>query len=289
MSSRSGPSIAVGLLGSAALLGGCADDPTRATPTEPSAIVSGFVDEENEYGNAGAFIVRRTSDGRIFPICSGTLISPTVFLTAAHCTADFEINLASSGFTAAVSFDNPIPWGALTARSTRLIPVSQVVTNPAFSQAQDDPGDIGVLVLASRARGVSPAALPSAGLLDRLAATGGLQKAVFTAVGYGVQDRVVGGGEPFFQDRNPLPRMFAFSSFGALNRAYLRLSQNPSTGDGGTCFGDSGGPNFLDVEGTRTLVATTVRGDAVCRSTNVTYRLDTEAARRFLSRFVAVP
>jgi len=84
MSSRSGPSIAVGLLGSAALLGGCADDPTRATPTEPSAIVSGFVDEENEYGNAGAFIVRRTSDGRIFPICSGTLISPTVFLTAAH-------------------------------------------------------------------------------------------------------------------------------------------------------------------------------------------------------------
>jgi hypothetical protein len=188
-----------------------------------------------------------------------------------------------------VSFDNPIPWGELTARSTRLIPAAQVVTNPAFSQAQDDPGDIGVLVLASRAQGVTPATLPGAGVLDRLSATGGLQQAVFTAVGYGVQDRVVGGGEPFFQDRNPVPRMFAFSSFSALNRAYLRLSQNPSTGAGGTCFGDSGGPNFLDVEGTRTLVATTVRGDAVCRSTNVTYRLDTEAARRVLGRFVAVP
>lgn len=50
---------------------------------------------------------------------------------------------------------------------------------------------------------------------------------MFTAVGYGVQDRVVGGGIPFFQDLNPVPRMFAFSSFDALNPGFLRLSQNP--------------------------------------------------------------
>lgn len=52
-------------------------------------------------------------------------------------------------------------------------------------------------------------------------------------------------------------------------------------------YGDSGGPNFLG--DSDVVAATTITGDAVCRSTNVTYRLDTPAARAFLSRFIAVP
>jgi secreted trypsin-like serine protease len=75
--------------------------------------------------------------------------------------------------------------------------------------------------------------------------------------------------------------MYSFSSFNSLNGGYLRLSQNPSTGNGGTCFGDSGGPIFLTVNGQQTLVAITITGDTVCRSTNVTYRLDTASARQF--------
>ena len=88
---------------------------------------------------------------------------------------------------------------------------------------------------------ITPASLPSCGLLDQLSAHNGLKDGV-TPVGYGVQNRVVGGGMPFFQDVKPVPRMFAFSSLNALNKGYLRLSQNPSTGNGGTSFGDSGGP-----------------------------------------------
>jgi hypothetical protein len=138
-------------------------------------------------------------------------------------------------------------------------------------------------------RGITPATLPPAGLLDQLAAQNGLQSAVFTPVGYGLQNRVVGGGVPFFQDMNPIPRMFAFSSFNSLNPAFLRLSQNPSTGNGGTCFGDSGGPNFFNYNGVRILAAITITGDAVCRSTNVTYRLDIASARDFLAPYVALP
>ena len=52
---------------------------------------------------------------------------------------------------------------------------------------------------------------------------------------------------------------------------------NPSKGDGGTCYGDSGGPNFLGA--TNIVAATTITGDSVCRSTNVDYRLDTPDAR----------
>ena len=259
-------------------------------PPRASAITYGFVDQNNTYSNTGAFIVKRASDGAIFPICTGTLISPTVFLTAAHCNQFFTDELAPVGFTAFVSFDNPIPFGRLTTKKTRLVPVTQVVTNPNYNQAQSDSGDIGLLLLPpDSTRGITPATLPTAGLLDQLVAQNGLKDAVFTAVGYGLQNRNTGGGPPVFDDANPVPRMFAFSSFNSLNGGYIRLSQNPATGNGGTCYGDSGGPNFLNVNGRQILVAETVTGDTACRSTNVDYRLDTASARAFLAPFVTLP
>jgi hypothetical protein len=259
-------------------------------PSRVKAIVYGFVDTNNVFNNTGAFIVKSPTTGNIFPICSGTLISPSVFLTASHCTVFFENDLAPLGFTAFVSFDNPIPFGNLTSNQTRLVTVTQVVTNPNFNQAQSDTGDIAVLLVrANETRGITPAQLPTAGLLDQLATQNGLKSAVFTPVGYGLQNRVTGGGPPFFQDRNPVPRMFAFSGFNALNTTFLRLSQNPATDNGGACFGDSGGPNFLDHNGARLLVAITITGDAVCRSTNVVYRTDTASARNFLAPYVALP
>lgn len=253
------------------------------------AITYGFVDTTNAFSNTGAFIVKSPS-GAIFPICTGTLIAPDVFLTASHCTIFFERDLAPLGYVASVSFANPIPFGDLTSKTTKLVTVTEVVTNPGYNQAQSDSGDIAVLLVDPReTRGITPATLPTAGLLDTLAAQNGLKGTVYTAVGYGLQNRVTGGGPPFFQDQNPVPRMYAFSSFDALNGGYLRLSMNPATGNGGTCFGDSGGPNFLNVDGVPTLVAITITGDAVCRATNVVYRVDTASARAFLAPYVALP
>jgi hypothetical protein len=253
------------------------------------AIVYGFVDTNNTFSNVGAFIVRAPS-GRISPICSGTLIAPDVFLTASHCTIFFERNLAPLGFTAFVTFDNPVPFGSLTSGSTNLIQAVQVVTNPRFNQSQSDSGDIAVLLVsAADTVGVVPAMLPGADLLEELSSQNGLKNASFTVAGYGVQNRIVGGGTPFFTELNPAPRMYAFESFDALNKGYLRLSQNPATGNGGACFGDSGGPNFLDSTGGLVLVAITITGDAVCRSTNVVYRVDTTAARAFLAAYVDLP
>lgn len=248
-----------------------------------SAITYGFVDSTNTFRNTGAFIVKSPSTGQIFPICSGTMITPNVFLTASHCTIFYSRELAPEGFVAYVSLDQSIPFGDLTSNTTTLLPVAHVVTNPNYNQSQSDPGDIGVLILNQNVNGVTPAVLPSCGLLDQLAAKNGLKTAVFTNAGYGLQNRVVGGGVPFFQDLNPVPRMFSYSSFNSLNPGYLRLSQNPSTGNGGTCFGDSGGPNFLTVNGQQLIVSITITGDSVCRSTNVDYRLDTLSAQGFLA------
>lgn len=251
--------------------------------TRVKAITYGFIDSTNTYSNVGAFIVKSPTTGQIFPICSGTMITSNVFLTASHCTIFYEQDLAPRGFTAYVSLDSSIPFGDLTTNTTTLLAVSHVVTNPNYNHRQSDPGDIGALILQNNVGGVTPATLPSCNLLDQLAAQNGLKNAIFTPVGYGVQNRIVGGGVPFFQDLNPVPRMFAFSSFNALNPGYIRLSQNPSKGDGGTCFGDSGGPNFLNVNGQQILAAITITGDSVCRATNVDYRTDTASAQTFLA------
>jgi Trypsin len=252
-------------------------------PRGTKAITYGFIDSTNTYSNVGAFIVKSPTTGQVFPICSGTMITANVFLTASHCTIFYAQELAPRGFTVYVSLDQSIPFGALTSNSTNLFPVSNVVTNPNYSQRQSDSGDIGVLILSNNVVGVTPATLPSCNLLDQLGAQNGLKGSVFTAVGYGLQNRVVGGGVSFFQDLNPIPRMYAFSSFDALNGGYIRLSQNPSTGDGGTCFGDSGGPNFLTVGRQQILAAITITGDSVCRATNVDYRTDTASAQAFFA------
>lgn len=246
-----------------------------------SAITYGFVDSSNTYRNAGAFMVKSSTTGQVFPICSGTMITSNVFLTASHCTDFFTRDLAPDGWVAYVSLDGSIPFGDLTSSKTQLLAVNHVVTNPNYNQSQSDSGDIGALILERSAR-VTPATLPTCGLLDQLVAQNGLKTATFTNVGYGVQNRVVSGGVPFFQDINPVPRMFSFSSFNSLNGGYLRLSQNPSTGNGGTCFGDSGGPNFMTLNGQQLIVAITITGDSVCRSTNVDYRVDTLSAQGFL-------
>src|SRR5262245_602222 len=91
-------------------------------PTVVRAIVYGFVDTDNVFTNTGAFLVK-APNGQIFPLCSGTLISSTVFLTASHCTIFFEQDLAPQGYTAYISFDNPIPFGNLTTSHTKLVPV----------------------------------------------------------------------------------------------------------------------------------------------------------------------
>jgi trypsin len=248
-----------------------------------SAITYGFIDSSNTFSNTGAFIVKDPSTGEIFPICSGTMITSNVFLTASHCTAYFSQELAPQGIVAYVSLDPLIPFGAATSNTTKLLAVSHVVTNPNYSQSQSDSGDIGVLILQKDVHGVTPATLPACGLLNQLSAQNGLKTATFTNAGYGLQNRVVGGGVPFYQDLNPVPRMFSFSSFNSLNGGYLRLSQNPSTGNGGTCFGDSGGPNFMMLDGRQLIVSITITGDSVCRSTNVDYRLDIISAQSFLA------
>ena len=263
-----------------------------SSPLRVQAITNGFPDTTNTFSNVGT-VLAVGPDGQAFQICSGTLISPTVFLGVAHCALYFSDFLAPEGFKLYMSFGNPIPIFELTDVNT-LIPVTQFIPNPRYVQANDthpfnphhgsDPGDLAVIILPlSVTQGITPAALPTLGLLDELAVKNALRGVLFTAVGYGSEDRF--GNRP-----NPMPRMFAFSAFRALEPGFLQLSINPNLNNGGACFGDSGGPDFLPVNGKLILMAvSSVGGDHVCRATSGNYRLDTATARDFLKNFVRLP
>jgi secreted trypsin-like serine protease len=249
------------LLGAASML---------ALSAMPVAAITYGQPDENRHPNVGALV--GTFDGQTYPYCSGTLISSTVFLTAAHCDIGEE--------TVFVTFDE-----TYTSRSK--LYEGTFIAHPDYSQTQSDPNDIAVVIFDRPIRGIEPAELPTLGLLDEMRAAGTLnQSTQFTSVGYGsIEYTPAPSGQ---QTSYPDARFFSVGSFNALGPGYLRLSQNPSTGDAGTCYGDSGGPIFLGAGETETdiVVAITVTGDAFCRSTNVVQRLDTESALAFLGQYV---
>lgn len=158
--------------------------------------------------------------------------------------------------------------------------------DPAYNQSQNDPHDIAVVVFDKPVNNIAPARLPSAGQLSSASVN---QK--FTAVGYGGQEPVTQPGVVVIAYLDTREYSTESLSLNSVNPAWLRLSQNPATGDGGACYGNSGGPNFLGAGASETniVAATTITDDALCKSTNVTYRTDTASARNFLSGFVTLP
>jgi hypothetical protein len=139
-------------------------------------------------------------------------------------------------------------------------------------------------VLDQAVTGITPARLPAAGSLS---GETGSQR--FTSVGYGAQSVTSGKGGKTFHYADI--RYVATGTLNSVTPSWLRISQNASTGNGGTCYGDSGGPNFLGAGASETniVAGTTIGGDTPCRSTNVDYRLDTPSARSFLGQFVTLP
>jgi hypothetical protein len=227
------------------------------------AVTNGSPDGSAHPAVGGLVADQAYSDGT-WTYCSGTLVSPTVFVTAAHCGEGARVRVT---FSSAYHDGDKVYAGTWHA-------------DPQYSKRQSDPHDLAVVVLDKAVPGVTPARLPGAGQLGDLA---GSQK--FTSVGYGAYEvtNSPGGHQYLYDD----VRGAATGTLNATNPAWLRISMNPATGNGGTCYGDSGGPNFLGSG--NVLAATTISGDAVCRSTNVTYRLDTTPARAFLGRYVRLP
>jgi hypothetical protein len=233
-----------------------------------SAITNGTADG-NGHPEVGMMLSQQVHSDGTWTRCTGTLIASNVFLTAAHCEIPDVTQVK-------VTFDSAYVAPGTTFTGTWH-------ADPAYTQKQGDPHDIAVIVLDS-SPGIGPARLPAANSNSGL---GKNQK--FTSVGYGTLSAQNGpGGQTFPIDDT---RNVAVGTLNSITSSWLRISQNASTGNGGTCYGDSGGPNFLGAGSSETniIAATTITGDTACRSTNVDYRLDTAPARSFLANYVTLP
>jgi hypothetical protein len=206
------------------------------------------------------------SDDTGFQLCSGSLVSATVFLTAAHCFAD--------GSTVSLSFDEDATpgSGAVTFDGT-------VHDDPAFCLPCGhglpgfDANDLAVVVLdGAGAPQARYAELPEVGLADTL------KHGQVDVVGYGVQS--FAGKQPdAFGTRQVATTKV--NGGGAMKDEFIKLLASP-----GICFGDSGGPNLL--HGTDTIVAVTsfLSRNPHCNGVSYSERLDRPDALAFVVSFL---
>src|SRR6266404_2303653 len=246
----------------------------------PSAlcVTNGSLDN-NRHPNVGTIVAEYITPGVKSQACSGTLISATVFLTAGHCIAILQSRVTQVW----VTFDTVFSASDTLHSGTMHL-------NPFPGTGNSDPEDLGVIVLDAPVVGITPAALPSLGLLDRMFADGTLRNTLFTIVGYGATDTVFGGGPPdATQGRGT--RRYATEGFTALRPNLLDLNMNTVFGYGGSNTGDSGGPIFLGAGNSETSieVAIVYSGDRWGTAQDLPYRLDTPEARAFLGQFVILP
>ncbi len=238
----------------------------------PAAAITSGTPDNGEHPYVG-LMVADDADGNPLWRCSGTLIAPRVFLTAGHCT---ESPAVAATIWFAEDIDATPNFG-----TTRGYPFKGDVDGTTFTHPSYNPNafylyDLGVVVLKKPVFMSEYGALPEPAVLDSL--TGKAKDEALTAVGYGLQQInpvSVKGNRVRLQA--VLDILNTKGVFGVPDGTSVAVSGSgvggDSSGTGGTCFGDSGGPQFL--AGTNIVAAVTSFGiNGNCAGTGGGYRVD---------------
>lgn len=232
--------------------------------------------DDGEHPQVGAVVTEYTDPASgqsvLLSVCTGTLVAADVVLSAAHCFVGLPPGFGTSWFTLDEVVD--ADRDGVVDPDVELVPGTPVA-HPRFGSRAANTYDIAVFLLDDPVA-VQPAPVVAPGGLTTRAA----RQQTYTAVGYGTvrESRRTGwqGILPGWRREKVDQQMLS------LTKAWVTFSMNEATGNGGTCYGDSGGPHFSG----ETVVSITVTGDAMCKATDQTYRLDTPWAQEFLSRYV---
>ena len=258
----------------------------------PAQAITGGQPDGNRHPNVG-LILFYDATGRFR--CSATLISPTVLITAAHCT-DGTLGKTLVTFDSFIAQQPPSPFPVAADPAEGYTPEEitaagylsgTAYTHPEYSGFTDldNWNDVGIIVLDEPVTGITPATLAPENYLDAFAQPV-LNRTLFEVVGYGTEVRKPDSGPQKPQPMSyPLLRRYTTAPGQKLTPQILQLNGNPTDtrGGGGTCFGDSGGPVFLGGY----LVAVTSYGYTDnCRYLGGYQRIDIEVTRDWVTSFL---
>ncbi len=284
---------------------------TTSAAVNAQAITGGDRDDANHYSNVGMIVFYE--DGGRFR-CTATLVSPTVLLTAAHCSAgntgktivNFSPVIAEqppSGLPAAanpaVGYTDPDGDGVIVDLKGRDWYTGTAYAHPRYSDFTDlkNWNDVGVVILDRPVTNLAPAAIAPVGTLDAIAKSK-LSSTLFRVVGYGTEVRKY---QPVPEDANqgkkptpqsyPLVRRYADAPGQKLTPQILQVNGNihDTRGTGGSCFGDSGGPTFYPgggAAGEKVVTVTSYGYTDNCRYLDGLQRVDIAVVQSWLMPIV---
>ena len=276
-----------------------------ASAVAPAGAVTGGVADGDGHPSVG--LIAFYEGGSRFR-CTATLVTPTVLLTAAHCTAgtsgktivtfesviaeappsnipraadDLGTGSSATGYEQSGQFTDTVgrTWTAGTAHA-----------HPAYSDFTDmkNWNDVGVVVLDVPVTGITPSRIAPANYLDTYAQPA-LNKFLVTLVGYGTEVRKPESGpQKPTPESYPLLRRVAQEPGQKMTPQILQANGNPNDtrGTGGSCFGDSGGPSFHNG---RVVTVTSYGYTDNCRYLDGLQRVDIPVVQNWLATYGVRP
>ena len=266
-----------------------------ATSMAPASAITGGEPDGNRHPNVG-LILFYSEDGRFR--CTATLVTPTVLLTAGHCT-EGTVGKTLVDFRSVVAYQPPTGYPVAANPDTGYTQAEieaagflsgTAYTHPDYSGFTDlnNWNDVGVIVLDRPVTTIEPATLAPLNYLDAYAQPR-LNQTIFTSVGYGTEVRKPASGpQKPIPESYPLIRRVAYQPGQKLTNQILQLNgnMNDTRGTGGTCFGDSGGPTFLN---DYVVAVTSYTYTQNCRYLGGYSRVDIEVVQDWLATFGVFP